>query len=180
MSRHTIHQVGIVVPESDVEQQMLAEIRGLASASIGDLKAKWAELTGRDPPRFAKRSLLTQLIAWEVQARTFGGLDATLRRRLQIIGSSVNKTVDKDKPPPAPLLLRPGVTLVRSWKGTTHHVTVGEIGFVWQERTYKSLSVIAREITGTSWSGPVFFGLKKSKIASTKTVERPAGAAADG
>ena len=63
MSGHALHHVGTAPPGSDVEQQVLTEIKALAAAAIGDLKVRWMELTGREAPRFAKRSLLTQLIA---------------------------------------------------------------------------------------------------------------------
>jgi hypothetical protein len=69
------------------------------------------------------------------------------------------------------------VKLIRLWKGVTHHVTVTDGGFVWQDRNCKSLSMIAREITGTPWSGPVFFGLKKSGTKQPPECPSPAVAA---
>ncbi len=79
-----------------------------------------------------------------------------------------------------PTALRPGVKLIRSWKGIIHHVTVVDGGYAWQDKTYNSLSMIAREITGTSWSGPVFFGLKKTKSTSAKITEPDTGASVRG
>ena len=72
---------------------------------------------------------------------------------------------------PAPLPRR-GTILVREWQGTTHHVTVGDEGFLWNGRTYRSLSGIARAITGTNWNGPRFFGMREM---NGKTRERRRG-----
>lgn len=168
MSRHKLHSAGEGEPDTEIEGRVLEAIKCLEIASVKNLKVKFTTLTGREPPRFAKRSLLTQLIAWELQAKAFGGLDPALRRQLlalRVIGKAPKNGIEVVLTPPA---LRPGVKLLRSWKGVTHHVTVTNDGFSWQDRSYKSLSVIAREITGTSWSGPVFFGLKKSKPSGAK------------
>lgn len=165
MSRHKLHSFGEAESDTEVEWRVLEEIKRLETMSITDLKAKLTTLTGREAPRFAKRSLLTQLIAWRLQANAYGGLDPVLRRQLLAMGGKGKASSNGEEVCSRPPALRPGVKLLRSWKGVTHHVTVTNGGFSWQDRTYKSLSVIAREITGTSWSGPVFFGLKKSKPA---------------
>lgn len=166
MSRHKLHSAGEAKSGTEIEGRVLEAIKCLETSSVTELKAKLTTLTGHKPPRFAKRSLLTQLIAWELQVNAFGGLDPILRRQLLAMGTkgkASSNGIDIRSVPPA---IRPGVKLIRSWKGVTHHVTAISGGFAWQDRTYKSLSVIAREITGTSWSGPVFFGLKKSKSTS--------------
>lgn len=169
MAPHKSHGHGHVMPATEVERRVLDEIKALATATVPDLKARWTALMGRDPPRFAKRSLLTQLIAWELQARAFGGLDPVLRRCLLASGSGAKAAGEQGGGAALTTALRPGVKLIRSWKGVMHHVTVVDGGFAWQGKAYKSLSVIAREITGTSWSGPVFFGLKKSKAPNAST-----------
>ncbi len=89
---------------------------------------------------------MRQAIGWQVQAQLNGGLDAK-SRRLLLSGSPEN-------------VLTAGTQLVRKWQGQTHQVTVLNKGFEYQHKTYRSLSAIAREITGTSWNGPVFFGVK--------------------
>lgn len=180
MAPHKPHVPGNVVPDTEVERRVQDEIKSLATATIPDLKARWTTLMGRDPPRFAKRSLLTQLIAWEMQARAFGGINPVLRRCLLASGSGVRAVGDQGMGAAPPAALRPGVKLIRSWKGVTHHVAVVEGGFAWQDKTYRSLSMIAREITGTSWSGPVFFGLKKTKAPGAKVAESGIGASAHG
>jgi Protein of unknown function (DUF2924) len=178
MAPHKPYRVGDVMPGTEVERRVAHEIKALATATVPDLKARWTALTGREPPRFAKRSLLTRLIAWEMQAKTLGGLDPVLRRCLLASGSGARAVGEQGVIATPPAALRPGVKLIRSWKGVTHHVAVVEGGFVWQERAYKSLSVIARKITGTSWSGPVFFGLKKTKASRTIAAESGTGVSA--
>jgi Protein of unknown function (DUF2924) len=180
MARHKRHRAGKLEPGTDVERQVLEELRRLETASIKDLKEHWNVLTGRNPPRFAKRSLLTQLIAWELQAQAFGGLEPAAQRYLLSIGKANAASDAMEQPRTSTPALRPGVKLIRMWRGVTHHVTVIERGFVWQDRTYKSLSMIAREITGTSWSGPAFFGLRKVKISADKVGDALVRAAAHG
>lgn len=162
MARQKQHCIGKAAPDTEVGRQLLEQIQSLQELSIAKLKAQWSELIGSDPPRHAKRSFLTHTVAWEVQALTFGKLKPGIHRQLLQAGHGAGdeKRVVSE---PASLTLRPGVKLIRVWKGVTHHVLVTEDGFRWQDRSWRSLSVIAREITGTPWSGPVFFGLKKSK-----------------
>ena len=170
MSRHKLHSAGEAESGTEIEWRVTEAIKRLETMSVTELKAKLTTLTGREPPHFAKRSLLTQLIAWELQVNAFGGLDPILRRQLLAMRTKGKASSNGTEVCSAPPALRPGVKLIRSWKGVTHHVTVTNGGFAWQDQTYKSLSVIAREITGTSWSGPVFFGLKKSKSIGAKVL----------
>lgn len=165
MSRHKLHSFGEAKPDTEVERLVLEAIKSLRTASVKDLKSRLTTLTGCEAPRFAKRSLLTQLIAWRLQANAFGGIDPVLRRQLLAMGGKGKALSNGEELCSRPPALQTGIKLLRSWKGVTHHVTVTNGGFSWKDRTYKSLSVIAREITGTSWSGPVFFGLKKNKPA---------------
>jgi hypothetical protein len=77
--------------------------------------------------------------------------------------------------------LKPGTRLVREWRGRTHEVLVLDDGFAWQGRHYRSLSAIARKITGTAWSGPLFFGLKPNRPATRRSsaTPDPAGVVSD-
>ena len=95
--------------------------------------------------------------------------------RVSSSGSNARAAEDEGIVAAPSTALRPGVKLIRLWKGITHHVVVTDGGFVWHEETYKSLSVIARKITGTSWSGPVFYGLKKTKAPRAWTPEADTG-----
>jgi len=162
MTRHRIHVAGQSAPETDIGRRILDEIRRLEVLSVSDLKKRWRELSGSEPPPFAKRSLLTQHAAWEMQAKAFGGLRPALHRQLIELGSQ-RKISASESVNAVAADLRPGVRLLRVWRGETQQVIVTEDGFLWRGKPFRSLSTIAREITGTQWSGPVFFGLKKSK-----------------
>ena len=162
MGKQRIHAIGKLQAGTEVEQQILGHISELRASSISELKKQWNDLIGREPPEFAKRSFLTQVIAWESQAKAFGGIKPSLHRHLCQLAHGRLATANADTAPPIQKLST-GIKLIRTWRGEAHQVMVTEDGFLWQDRTFKSLSIIAREITGTRWSGPVFFGLKKSK-----------------
>ena len=131
------------------------EIAALEALSSAALRERWSALTGSPVPRISPK-LLRLALAWELQARSFGGLSRATTRTLDQLGRGETLTA------PA----RPGMRLVREWQGRVHVVTVGEDQVVrWEERPYRSLSEVARAITGTRWSGPAFFGLKK-KVAA--------------
>ncbi len=172
MARQKQHDIGKAAPDTEVGRQLLQQIHKLQDMSIAELKSQWTELIGSDPPRHAKRSFLTQAIAWELQVKTFGKLKPGVHRQLLQTGRGA-----RDEKPMVPesasSTLRPGVKLIRVWRGVTHHVLVTEGGFLWQDRSWRSLSVIAREIAGTPWSGPVFFGLKKSKTCRDRVQGKP-------
>jgi hypothetical protein len=100
-------------------------------------------------------------VGWKLQERALGGLSGGARRELvQLAGTIASGS---DLPKARRVRLKPGARLVREWGGQTHEVLVAEGGFVWRDRTWRSLSVIAREITGARWSGPRFFGLDPSR-----------------
>lgn len=127
-----------------------------ANSQRSDLIAQYEQLTGAGAPSGLSISLLTAIIDYESQAALKGGLPVRIRRQLGAIAG--------DTPiAPAPASLRTGARLVRDWNGTSHVVDVEKGGFIYRERTYRSLSAIAREITGARWSGPRFFGLRPSE-----------------
>lgn len=138
----------------------------LVDLTTDQLRQRWSKLGIRgEPPRF--KQALVRDIAWQTQARRHGGFDAETRRLLKAAirhapGSEHKGTrrVKRDT-----VKLRTGTTLVRSWRGRKHAVTVLGDGkaFRYRDTEYASLSEIAREITGVRWSGPRFFGLKKLK-----------------
>ncbi len=144
------------------------EIGRLANLPRPELVRRWQAIYGRLPPRGIKRPLLERAIAWHLQVKALGGISATHKR---ILRAALPSTPDLDSDdsqvlpvsrPTSPLprgKLRPGARLVREWHGRTHVVNVTEKGFIWNGRQYASISRIAREITGTRWSGPRFFGL---------------------
>lgn len=133
-------------------EEALARLPTLSSA---ELKAEWGRLTNTPLPRISP-SLLRLALAWEIQARAYGGLSRETTRTLDQLAAAKTKT--------SPVAA--GMRLVREWNGKAHVVTVGEDKVIrWNDREYRSLSEVARAITGTRWSGPAFFGLKK-KVAA--------------
>ena len=111
----------------------------------------WAKVIGGAPPRRLGRALLRHILAFEIQARHHGGPPAALQKKL----AAFAKGGERPKSPK----LKPGGRLIREWNGVSHIVDVTDDGFVWRGERYRSLSAVAREITGAHWSGPRFFGL---------------------
>jgi len=99
---------------------------------------------------------MRRVLAYEIQVRRHGGLTKTALKDL------ARKEGKRKQSSKTALGLKPGGRLLREWNGTTHVVDVTEDGFLWRGQTYRSLSVIARTITGSHWSGPRFFGLTKT------------------
>ncbi len=136
---------------ANLEEQLAA----LATMSSAQLRAQWTSLTASPVPRVSPK-MLGLALAWELQAKALGGLSRLTRQKLDQLARGLTRTA------PA----RPGTRLVREWQGKAHIVTVGEDGVIrWDSREWNSLSEVARAITGTRWSGPAFFGLKKKRAA---------------
>jgi hypothetical protein len=126
-----------------------AELANIPSLSRPELLERWRQDWGKEPPKYVSRRLLELSAARHLQCRVYGGPDRELRRLLRR-----SRGTDVGKPS-----IKPGTRLVREWNGRTHHVEVLDKGFRWNDRTYRSLSSIAKAITGAHWSGPRFFGL---------------------
>ncbi|MCC6983082.1 MAG: DUF2924 domain-containing protein [Bauldia sp.] len=143
-------------PEFDKE--IAAEVAAVSGLPRATLIERWTAAYGRPPPKGISRRLLEYSAAYQIQAAAYGGLPAPVIRKLMKAAEqlAVGKPVTTNSPSSR---LRPGTRLVREWNGRTHTVEVTEGGFLWSGRPYRSLSAIAREITGARWSGPRFFGL---------------------
>jgi len=130
------------------------------------LREEWRRLCRSEPPRVS-RDLLMRAIAYRLQELAFGGLPKWARQRLagSAIGSDPSDPGEQ-APKAAEPRLRPGARLVREWRGRMHAVIVLGDGFEFEGRPYRSLTQIAREITGAHWSGPRFFGLKDRKATN--------------
>ncbi len=118
----------------------------------------WREAFGEPPKSPFRREVLVPLLAYRLQERVFGGLKPSTGKRLrELLGAGLN-----GRTPDEVLGLRPkpGTRFVREWKGKLHEVSVLPDGYEYDGRIYRSLSEIARLISGTRWSGPAFFGLK--------------------
>jgi len=131
------------------------DLERIAAMSGDTLASAWAETFATPVPEVAP-SLLRRALAYERQERKFGGLPLVVRRQLESV--SADQTAGMPEPP---LKLKPGTRLVREWNGTMYTVLVSTDGFEFAGRSWRSLSMIARHITGAQWSGPRFFGLKR-------------------
>ncbi len=142
------------------EDAVAVKLQALAGMGYAALRAEWRRLYRAHPPKRVSRDLLMLGVAWKVQERARGGLGAATKRRL----ASLAKTLDQDGDVTRGRVarLKPGARLIREWRGETHAVIVLDDGFEWRGQRWRSLSVIAREITGAHWSGPRFFGLNET------------------
>lgn len=138
---------------------ILTEVAELRALSVSDLKARWNELSGAQPACYNRRALEDRL-AYRIQELALGGLKSSTLKRLEALGDSLDGGDRRLRRVRADLIPVPGTRLVREWKGVEHTVTITHDGFEYQGQPYKSLSRIARRVTGTSWNGLVFFGLK--------------------
>ena len=121
------------------------------------------------PPMRLSRELLIRGMTYKLQEKALGGLSKSILRKLE--SRNVEPTAGDARKPPPPISLKPGTRLVREWRGVTHTVLVHADGVEWNQRRYKSLTVIAREITGARWSGPRFFGLRKRAGSPAESAE---------
>ena len=138
----------------------------LLTLDIGQLRQQWRGLYKTQAPRHFSRELLVRAVAYRMQEVALGGLRPEPQRQLRRIAQQFKKTGDATMPARAEL--KPGTRLMREWQGRTYDVLVLDGGFSWQGTRYRSLSAIARKITGTPWSGPLFFGLKPNRAATRR------------
>jgi hypothetical protein len=142
---------------------VLAQLAALKTAPIGDLKAKWRSLFETEPPPYNRR-FLEHRLAYRIQELAYGGLKPETLERLDALADELEgKLSRRGRVENRPIS---GTRLIREWKGVEHQVTVRDEGFEYQGRPFKSLSAIARAITGTRWNGHVFFGLKNHRSCS--------------
>ena len=134
------------------------EIAGLVDRSTQELRRAWRKLHHTGPPLGLSRDLMIRGLADELQQRAHGGPSRVLQHRLQTLAAEFEKGTRSFDPS---IVLKTGARLVRQWRGRTHTVLVREDGFEYQGQRYRSLTVIAKQITGAHWSGPRFFGLSK-------------------
>jgi hypothetical protein len=142
-------------------KSVLAQIGALKSMPVAGLKSRWRELFDTEPPPYNRRFLESRL-AYRVQELAFGGLKPETIERLaafarEVGGNAPRRARSAQERPIA------GTRLIREWQGAEHSVTVRDDDYEYQGRPYKSLSAIARLITGTRWNGWVFFGLKNQR-----------------
>ncbi len=164
------------------------DLAALPRMSIKELRDFWREHIGRAPPPVQKRLLIREL-AWRVQERMHGGLDADTARLLKSAIRNARQVAQQEDSSEQPRRSRrgsasstargprvgndlpPGTRLVREWRGRTHEVTVLEVrtggktgrSFRYRDQTFRTLTEVAKAITGIHWSGPRFFGLITSR-----------------
>jgi hypothetical protein len=144
---------------------VLAQLAALKGATANVLKDKWRALFDTDPPPYNRRFLESRL-AYRLQELAHGGLSADVHRRLKAAAGDLPAKGSKVGKRPAGNRPITGTRLIRDWKGVEHQVTVRDADFEYQGRPYRSLSAVARTITGTRWNGLVFFGLKAQRSSA--------------
>jgi hypothetical protein len=155
--------------KQDVRTTPATDLLTLGREALLDL---WQSCFGNLAPKGMSVIFLRRFLAFELQARALGGLPAPLLAKLARIDAGQDR-------PPTPTL-KPGGRLLREWNGVTHVVDVTPGGYLWQGKHHRSLSVIARAITGAHWSGPRFFGVKPSDEAKGKAHDAPRARAKSG
>jgi hypothetical protein len=134
----------------------------LSALDLDGLRLQWRNLFGRNAPAHLTKPLLSRILAYRLQADAYGDLDPDVRRALKGVRRSAEAGADKSGSLGSARRIKPGSVLVREWNGHLHRVTVLNEGFIWNGETYRSLSHVARAITGVRWNGPRFFGVARS------------------
>ena len=138
---------------------LAADLAALEEFSRSALRQRWEDLYDTPCPARMSRRFLLRAVTYRIQEQALGGLDRATRRRLD--RATADFAAGRPLAVPAPKI-KPGTRLLREWQGGVHEVIVLERGVEYRDQTWPSLSAVAREITGTRWSGPRFFGLKEA------------------
>lgn len=145
-----------------MSETVLARLAALKMAPIGALKQQWRDLFDREPPPYNRR-FLEHRLAYRIQELAYGGLKPETVKRLRELAEDLDGGDPKRRRQQAKDRPIAGTRLIREFQGVEHCVTVRHDGYEYQGRPYKSLSAIARAITGTRWNGLIFFGLKNQR-----------------
>jgi Protein of unknown function (DUF2924) len=159
------HDVSASPPASDRApgSEVAERLARLETLDLSAMRQEWRRLYRAEPPRLS-RDLMMRALAYRIQEIAFGGLSKANLRRLAALAAEFES--DGRIATSAQPRIKPGARLVREWHGRTHAVVVTEEGFEFEGKFYRSLTGIAREITGAAWSGPRFFGLARAASAS--------------
>jgi hypothetical protein len=163
-------------PSLPLGASVISIVAGLEGHDVNGLSRQWRAHLGGEPPAHLKRWLLIRVLAYRLQADAFGGLDKSIQRILAF-QEEQSAAIPFDRRVPQTrdgVGLKAGAMLVREWKGKLERVMILEEGFAWNGQTFKSLSQIARAMTGTNWNGHRFFGLRQGKtlVADQATKRR--------
>jgi len=153
-----------------------AEIDRIQTLKPDEVRALWRETFKREIPKALTRDLLVRTLCWHIQEQAFGGHSPAMLKLLANYAKGCSGEADR------PRRLKPGTEIVREYQGERHTVVITAEGFRWQGQNYPSLTSIARLITGSSWNGPRFFGLRvgvgdKDAIPASPPRQRGGGAA---
>jgi len=155
-SRRGVEVADMAKPALDIA----AEIIRLENLTLDLLSEEWRRLHQTPPPKRLSRDILLRGITYKMQEAAFGGLPKAIFRKLQTSAPNEASPAKKRRRRPS---FKPGTRLVCEWHGVTHTVVILADGVEWGGQRYRSLSVVAREITGAHWSGPRFFGLNGTR-----------------
>ena len=145
--------------------EVLGRLAALRTTTTPELKQQWRALFGTEPPPYNRRFLESRL-SYRVQELAYGGLKPTTVARLEALGEQLdggNVVIRRTRVDDRPIA---GTRLIREYQGVEHTVTVRNDGYAYQGRPYRSLSAIARAITGTRWNGWTFFGIRREGTGS--------------
>lgn len=134
-------------------------IAALPAMNKAQLLVVWGENFHQPPPPTLRKELMVPILAYRIQEKEYGGLSHSARSKLRQIAKGLR--TNKQSEVSYKSNLKSGIRPIRSWGGEVHEVSISGAGYEYRGRQFKSLSDIAREITGTRWSGPLFFGTKK-------------------
>ncbi len=144
------------------------DLDALSGLDKSELHIRWEEAFSHPPPKYMRREIIVRALAHEMQLHSAGGMPSDLVRQLARAARAM-----RDGKPSASagdhhrsasaVTIKPGTRLLRDWQGVTHEVIILENCIQYRDREWSSLSAVAREITGTRWSGPLFFGLKEQR-----------------
>jgi len=155
--------------KDDKRGSVLRQISELDRLSFADLQERWRVLNGTEPPRY-NRQFIVKRLAFRIQELAYGGLNQEDRDRMARViddsgydGTGLRQAAKKPRPASKDGRFIPGTLLIREWGNERHEVRVLDVGFEYRGMFYRSLSALARLITGTQWSGPAFFGLRSDK-----------------
>ena len=143
---------------------LAAELNELGRRGTDELRQRWTELFGVAPSPRISRELLVRAVAHRMQEEAHGSLGKSCRRQLARLAKTLGEGGSIDVPQTRSF--KPGTKLIREWQGKVHEVVIAGGTYIWAGQHYRSLSQIARAITGTRWSGPRFFGLEGGQGAA--------------
>jgi hypothetical protein len=155
-------------PRAKDDAVLEAEIARLPDLGLDELRARWKAHFGYPAPKSLRRNFLARAVAYQMQVEAYGGLSEATKRRLREIAAAVRR--GDANAAGVGNRTRPGAQMIRQWKDKTHTVTALNDGFEWDGQVYKSLSAIAKAITGTNWNG--FAVCRKRSGGSHKSADR--------